>query len=188
MADNLNTRRRQEPEPRFVGPRQRPKSGSCSPTRNPKSAMTCLFGSPVKRQFKAGCRHSVSTAESKGGTATGRSPVKISNDRSTTWTGRSAGATGAKFGNDRSRCGRAGALDPRPSNLLRNSRPFRAIHLEQSHLGLLQAQHQGHSDTFSPIDCQPRSRKSRAAIRPSHCLGTAAHPATCWRPTPAGGW
>ena len=63
-------------------------------------------------QLKAGCCHSVSTAESKGGTATGRSPVMISNDRSTTWTGRSTGATDAKLGNGRSRYEQTGALDP----------------------------------------------------------------------------
>jgi Transposase DDE domain len=53
----------------------------------------------------AGCRHSVSTAAPNGSTTTGRSPVRIPDDRSTTWTGRSAGATGAKLGNGRSRCG-----------------------------------------------------------------------------------
>ena len=65
--------------------------------------------------MKAGCCHSVSTAESIGGAATGHSPVRISNDRSTTWTGSSAGAAGAKVGKGRSRCGRTGALDPLPT-------------------------------------------------------------------------
>lgn len=66
--------------------------------------MSCLL--------QAGSRRSILTTGLFRGAATGRSPCRLSSDRSTTWTGRSPEATSANLRNDRSRRGRTGALGP----------------------------------------------------------------------------
>jgi len=101
----------------------------------PLPASCCLSPHHGLQPLQAGCCHTVSTAESILRTETRRSPCRMSNDRSTACTGRSARTRVAKLRKGSSRYGRTGAFDPSatyealnlsPQSGRSHSRPLRA--------------------------------------------------------------